>query len=214
MMSRVRFLLAVLLVAAVPLGCSDDFPTPSKPKQAEYLEPTSPENVVHNLIEAYTHKESGGYASLLAPEFTFKLQPKDALRFSLDALSRNLDLAATQGIFTSASVSAIQIVLTHTDAEPAAESGFPPGTMRVRVNPTFLSIGYSGAAWTVDGDIQDLFLRPGNAEAGENPDHWFLAEWRDIPDPSAGGAVGPVSDPVPVDHLSWGWIKMAFLPGT
>jgi hypothetical protein len=208
-----RLLLALLFVAAVPLGCSNEFPEVSKPKTAEYLEPTSPENVVSNLIEAYRHKEAGPYAQILAPEFTFKLQPKDADKFGMDALPRNLDLAATQGIFTSRLVSGIDLILTHTDAV-AAGGEFPAGVMTVRVNPTFLAVSRFGGVWTVEGDIEDLYFRPGDAGAGENPDHWLLIEWRDIPNPSssAPGTVARADDPVPVIGTTWGQIKMEFLP--
>jgi hypothetical protein len=85
--------------------------------------------------------------------------------------------------------------------------------MRVRVSPTFLTINRYGGAWTVEGDIEDLFLRRGLAAAGENPDHWFLIEWRDIPGPDRKPGLSPLDDPVPVIRATWGSIKAQFVPG-
>jgi hypothetical protein len=209
--------LAVLLAAAVlPLGCGTDATVPLGPRAAEYLEPTSPGNVVHNFIEAYNHKEAGPYAQLLAPEFAFKFQPEDAVEFQRDALTRDLDLAATQGLFTSGTVGGIQLILTAGDPEPVEEAGFPPGTVRVRLGATLLSIRRFDAEWVMEGDLEDLYLRPGDSGNGENPDHWFLIEWRDIPNPaSSGPGTSPLADePVPVIGTTWGRIKMEFLPET
>ena len=95
----------------------------------------------------------------------------------------------------------------------AEELGMPPGTMKIRIDHTFLEVDEAtGIIWQVDGDIQDMFFRRGVSEKGENAAYWFLIEWRDIP----GGSTAPRArilesgGEVAVPRVSWGQIKARY----
>jgi hypothetical protein len=177
-----------------------------------YLEPTSPENLLTNLEEAYRRKEIEPYARILAPEFVFKFQQVDVLELNIDQYNHDQDSTGTAGLFGTPLVGDIRINLIHGAAEPPTETGFPEGTLKIRINPTQLEVDQiggdkAGVTYQVDGDIQDMFFRRGNAEAGEDTTRWFLFEWHDIPDPSgAPSAIGPASveGGKTVERVSWG----------
>ena len=79
--------------------------------------------------------------------------------------------------------------------------------MKIRVTHTFLAIDEkTGVSWQLDGDIQDFFFRLGNSEDGEDPTHWMIIEWRDLP-----------PDPLSSKRLftaptgsTWGSIKLQY----
>jgi hypothetical protein len=63
----IRVAAALLMVAALlATGCifSPDRKPPSKPKPIDYEDPISPQNVLLNLIEAYTNRDSVGTAAV------------------------------------------------------------------------------------------------------------------------------------------------------
>jgi hypothetical protein len=182
----------------------------------EFKEPTSPENVVSNLAESYRRKDIDQYIKLLAPEFIFKFQPVDAQAIETDFWTRDQDSTGTDGLFRTPLVSEIRITLTHGPADTARELDLPDGTMKIRINPTFLEVDQvDGITWQVDGDIQDMFFRTGDPAAGQDSTHWFLIEWRDIPDPAgAPGALGPLTDGsrAAVHQTSWGMLRRRVAP--
>ena len=201
-----KLYLAVPCILAVLLcgGCSDD-----KCVQCPntlYLEQTSPENVIHNLEVSYLERDIDQYIKLLAPEFIFKVQPVDVAAYG-EFFTRDQDSAGTEALFTSPLVSNIRILLTYGAAIDSIEAGFPPGTKKIRVQPTFLEVDETtGITWQVDGDIQDMFFRRGIAENGENSAYWFLIEWRDIP----GGGTAPRAGTLDPGGTTWGRIKARY----
>lgn len=211
-----RFILGLVLVTgALGLGACND--TPTNPARSVYLEPTSPENVVQNLALAYRRQEIEPYAKLLAPEFVFKFQPVDVAELLIDQWGKDQDVAGTGGLFGTPMVGDIRINLPHDPAAAPTEPGFDPGVMKIRVRPTQLEVDQiagnnAGITYQVDGDIQDMFFRPGKADLGENPDHWFLFEWRDLPNPTAASRPGARSatGPAVAPGATWGHIKTLF----
>jgi hypothetical protein len=204
----------LLAVAAIVLkGCIFN---PSKDDPGigtgDYKAPTSPENLIANLIESYDRKEIEEYAKLLAPEFIFKFQPADLDLIEDEFWTRDQDSTGTAGLFGTADVGDIRINLIHGPAEEPAEIGFDEGVLTIRINPTQLEVDQiggdkPGTTYQVDGDIQDMFFRRGNAEAGEDTTRWFIIEWRDIPNPAAAPrTVQPASagEAGNVQTVSWG----------
>ena len=206
---------ALFLCALVPAACDDTVVDPGE--RGTYLEPTSPENLIANLMESYDRKEIEEYAKLLAPEFIFKFQPADLDLIEDEFWTRGQDSTGTAGLFGSPVVGDIRINLVHGPAEATDELSFDPGVMLVRINPTQLEVDQIGGSkkgitYQVDGDIQDMFFRQGKAELGENPAHWFLVEWRDIPNPAgaAGTRIGAGVRPASVESSTWGQLKAYF----
>jgi hypothetical protein len=213
-MRRSQTLAAALaaVLAAVLVACNQD--TVWVPRlHGEYLEPTSPDNLVANLAEAYTWQETDGYTPILAPEFVFRFQPGDAQDLGLTSWTRGEDSTATAGLFAAPEVGDdIRISLPHGPAEDAG-APFAPGVQRIRIDSTELEVdiiggGNAGTTYRIDGDIQDLFFRRGTAAAGEDTTRWFLIEWRDLPAPFA--AAGPVTDLAAIETVSWGRIKALY----
>ena len=53
--------------------------------------------------------------------------------------------------------------------------------MRIRILTTNLEVEQTNEASWVVSDQQDMFFRLGKIENGEDPTHWFLYEWDDLP---------------------------------
>ena len=189
-------------------GCEEDISVCfGCPPVTGYLTPTSPENLINNLQESYLAREIEEYAKLLAPEYIFKVQPQDVAELG-DFFTRDRDSTGTAALFNSPIVSAIRIALTHGAATAPTDTAFAAGIMAIRIQPTFLEVDETtGTTWQVDGDIQDLFFRRGNPTDGENPDHWVIIEWRDLPE-STASAFEPSRVQVADDQpTTWGSIK-------
>ncbi len=184
-------LAAAVLAAAIALaaGCASDrvtAPTPETessnepvPRLRAYLPADEPVNVVTNLETAYANRDIDAYRELFAPEFTFKLQPRDAQRTGQESWGLDEELRSTRNMFYSAKVKSIEIRLEKQPAVPATESGLGH-TMLVVVSHTFLRVTErSGRVMQVDGDRQEFYLRRTYDEDGA--ERWLIVEWRDLP---------------------------------
>jgi hypothetical protein len=69
--------LFAFLLAAAFSGCKDDKKITVPPPPSEYLEQSSPANVLANLQTAYQRKNCGEYSKLFAPDFVFLFNPSD-----------------------------------------------------------------------------------------------------------------------------------------
>jgi hypothetical protein len=220
----------VLLSLVAGPGCGDDKVT--GPEPLPYREPTSPSNVVANLATAYQLRNVDEYAKLLAPEFIFKFQPVDAQEIAKEFWTRDEDIAGTGALFGATVVTTIAVSLGHGPDVPAEDLELPDDARKIRIDQVMLQVDETtGITWQVY-DLQDMFFRLGDATLGENPDHWFLIEWRDIPStaaplPAAGSFIGPASS-LPstwgkiksqyqdsaeaVQPATWGGVKMRYRP--
>ena len=185
--------------------------------KGDYKELTSPENVLNNLIVSYQRREIEPYAKLLSRDYIFKFQPGDEPR-DLDRgyWTFEEDSTGTNGLFSTPLVSKIEINLTYGAADTATEEEMPEGTMKIRVNPTNLTVDQTdGVTQVVDGDIQDMFFRRGT---GADSTRWYLFEWRDIPGGGGVGAPGrrepqTLEDGRKVRHVTWGELLQEFARG-
>jgi hypothetical protein len=218
MKSSLRTICLLVLAGIFLKGCI--FNPEVKPPDGgsgEYFPPTSPENLIKNLAEAYSRKEIEPYARILGSDFIFKFQDVDVQDIGLDTWNRDQDSTGTAALFGTPLVGTINIDLIHGPSEVSTETfDTVVGEVRfIRINPTFLDVDQiggekAGTTYRVDGDIQDMFFRRGNAAANEDTTRWFLFEWRDLPDPSgtsaAPGALQTASadGQGAVQTLSWG----------
>ena len=208
MRSLLRFGTWGLLFSAVLAGGCIFSPSKTDPvvQTGEYKPPTSPENVINNLQVSYRRKEVDRYAPLLRHDFIFVFQPDDAQEIGTDFWTRDEDSTGTENLFTAQDIRDIRIDLTHGPAQPPTEEGFPDGTMWIRISPTDLEVDQlPDIVLTVEGDIQDFYFLPGNPDQGEDPNHWYILEWRDKGD--FGGVGKPGVSGTAADgrkRVSWG----------
>lgn len=183
------------------LACDDDATNP-----VPLPDLSTPDAVFTALQDAYRDRNLAVYQELLAPEFTFRFQPVDAATLETDTWSRSQDVAGTASIFLSRFVVDIQVDLTGLEPTKPTEIQFADDVQMMRVTQTSLTVVQNDGIILHVSDRQDLFFRPGRAADGENPDRWFLLEWRDIPPPASGPAEGRL----PIMPITWGSLKWRY----
>ena len=196
------------LAAVVLAGCIFS-PTKTDPivDLGDYKDQDTPENVINNLQVAYRRKEIERYAPLLRHDFIFKFQDGDVALIGTSFWTRDQDSTGTGGLFSSNEIANIRIDLTHGPARPSDDLDLPDA-MKIRVAPTKREVEQlPDIILLVDGDIQDFFLEKGDPEFGENPDWWYIVEWRDLPDAGGVGAPGLGGAAEESESLSWSMLR-------
>jgi hypothetical protein len=74
--SRIAAAACLVLLAAL-IGCGDKETAPPDQVESAFLPRTSPQNLLHNLKQAYLERNAAEYESLLAVDFTFLLSEED-----------------------------------------------------------------------------------------------------------------------------------------
>ena len=156
---------------------------------------------------AYRRREIEPYVTLLAPEFVFVLQEVDATNLPEGFWDRDQDSTCTRAMFDSNQVVDIRLSWDWFDPQPSTTTaGASASRIAVIVH---LDVDIDGGFTTlrIPGDTHHIFLRQGIAENGEDTDHWFISEWRDL-----GNADG-TGKPQAVESTTWGNVKVAFCEG-
>ena len=204
-MRRVNLLcvLGLLAFLGCVFGCDADAPTPPQlPDEPVYHQLTAPESLLANLELSYNRREIQEYMHLLAPEFTFKFQPLDAITFGSDYLTHDQDSTDTRALLTTGEVFSIRLTLIPGGRDPSIDTEAPVDSIKIRILTTDLQVDQKdGLTWFVS-DQQDFFFRQGKAALGEDPTHWFIYEWIDIPTLHASG--------LPVVASTWGAMKVLY----
>ena len=177
---RNAFLL--LCFGGLVTSCDDRVVDPPDPPIHHYASPTAPESLIANLKTSYRNREIEHYSKLLAPEFIFKFQPVDANDVGTPFWTRDQDSTGTRALLTTTEVSDIRINLIYGARDTAINfAGTPLDSLKIRIITTDLQVEQTdGTTWVVT-DQQDLFFRQGKAANGEDPSHWFIYEWDDLP---------------------------------
>ena len=182
-LGRLAFL---FLFACLLASCDADVEVPPAP-HAPYASPTAPESLITNLQLSYRQREIKEYAKLLAPEFVFKFQPIDANAIGTEFWTRDQDSTGTRALLTTSLVSDIRLDLFWGAKDGTVDKTAPPDSVRIRIITTDLEVDQTdGITWLIT-DQQDFFFRQGKAENGEDPTHWFIYEWDDLPTAAAPG---------------------------
>ena len=198
----------LLLGVAVLTGCifspKKEDPTPV---HDPYSQPTAPESLITNLQASYRNREIEHYAAILAPDFIFKFQPLDANDIGTPFWTRDQDSTGTRALLTTTEVSDIRINLIYGARDTAINfPGTPLDSLKIRIITTDLQVDQTdGTTWVVT-DQQDMFFRKGIETNGEDPTHWWLYEWDDLPTLAAPG-VRPLSAGTSASQVlasSWG----------
>jgi len=196
-----KFILPLVLLTMLGLGCDDSGTSPVVPKQF-YAPPTEPESLIANLQTAYRRREIPEYAKLLGGDYKFKFQPIDANTIGKQFWTRTEDSTGTAALFKTTEVSQIRLSLTYSRRDTTVDHSPPVDSLRIRIQTTDLQVDQTdGTTWVVD-DQQDFFFRKGRPANKENPNHWLIYEWDDLPSLGvprlSGGAV------------TWGLIKVLY----
>jgi hypothetical protein len=186
------------------VGCDED-PVEPRPVHSPYASPTAPESLITNLQLSYRQREIKEYAKLLAPEFVFKFQPQDANDIGTPFWTRDQDSTGTRALLTTTEVSDIRINLIYGARDTAVNtSGTPLDSLKIRIITTDLQVDQTdGTTWVVT-DQQDFFFRQGKVANGEDPNHWLIYEWDDLPSLSSPRFL--------VGRSTWGKIKTKYSP--
>lgn len=199
--------LVLLGIASLVVGC-DDEESPRINEGMEYVQPTTPENLIENLQVAYRRREIGEYAQLLAPEFRFKLQLVDQIMVGKEYMSRDDDSTGTRALFFTPEVAEIRIALLYAGRDTIVNTpGTPIDSVKIRALTTDLQVDHTDGITWVATDQQDMFFRKGISAYGENPAHWFMYEWHDLPTYGSPGFTGGGGE------TTWGWLKNAYPVG-
>lgn len=195
----------VLLLISLVDGCSSFSPWCdhcSTTSPGDYSSPTAPESLITNLQMSYRNREIEHYAVLLAREFIFKFQPIDANDIGTSFWTRDQDSTGTRALLQTTEVSDIRISLIYGNRDSSVNISSPVDSLKIRIITTDLQVDQTdGITWVIT-DQQDLFFRQGQVERGEDPSHWFIYEWDDLPTLSAPGG--------PVEPTTWGKLKAQY----
>jgi hypothetical protein len=195
--------LVLVLMAGFFAGCDDD-PVEPGPTPSPYASPTAPESLITNLQLSYRRREIKEYAKLLAPEFQFHFQPIDANEIGTPFWGRDQDSTGTRALLTTPHVSEIRINLLLGPRDQTVDATPPVDSLRVRVITTDLQVDQTdGTTWVVT-DPQDFFFRLGKAAQGEDPTHWLIYEWDDLPTLASPRLL--------VRSTTWGKVKSKYNP--
>jgi hypothetical protein len=172
--------LVLVLLAGSFAGCDEDTVSP-QPTPSPYSSPTEPESLITNLQLSYNRREIEEYAKLLAPEFIFRFQSIDVDDIGTEFWTRDQDSTGTRALLTTPEVSDIRLSLIHGARDLTVDSTPPVDSLKIRIITTDLQVDQTdGTTWLVL-DQQDFYFRQGKAAIGEDPTHWFIYEWQDLP---------------------------------
>lgn len=195
-------LLVLVIGIAFGIGCDDEESTIIV-DGSDYTSPTAPESLINNLQASYRRREIEEYARILAPEFIFRFQPVDQSNIGREFSNHDQDSIGTRALLTTPEVAQIRISLLFSGRDSTIDKTPPADSVRIRIHTTDLQIEQTNEVTWVVSDQQDMFFRRGKIASGENPDHWFMYEWDDLPS---------ISSPRPLTTVptTWGKLKSKY----
>ncbi len=203
---RTTTVIVALLTAGVIglIGCSNS----SGPSASDYVNPTSPENVLLNLERAYGQRDVGEYLDCLSEDFRFHFTEEDQEDWPElpPWFYRSDEQQVHENMFGDEwDVESISLTLTVASVEtiPGGDLHVPTrDVVRVRVL-TDLRIDLSGNLTYLATNPQNFYFRE---VVGSRELHgrilWEISEWEDAEGWDAGARV---------EAAGWGGIKYTFL---
>ncbi len=223
MTHRERILQLMVVTALIPFlgllsGCSNDCTRPDGGGGTEVFAPrTSIENLLHNFLMAYQHRDVAEIDSLLADDFVFHFSEEDQSRPEIpDSWAREMEIAAHGGMFDEIWVQTLALAFAHGDVEidsvlttaqdtvwttnvvnldlelfgrPRSHPGEPPQLYKVD-----------------DGEARFWFRRIGLAVPGGDAAIWEIVAIRETTTSSPLRG----KQPHPAESQTWGSIKSLF----
>jgi hypothetical protein len=206
-MAHTTTIIVALLAAGVVglIGCSNS----SGPSASDYVNPTSPENVLLNLERAYGERDVSEYLDCLSEDFKFHFTEEDQQGWPQlpPWFYKSDEQQVHENMFGDEwDVESITLTLTVASVEtiPGGDLRVPTrDVVRVRVL-TDLRIDLSGNLTYLATNPQNFYFRE---VVGSRELHgrilWEISEWEDAEGWDAGARVE--------DAAGWGGIKYCFL---
>lgn len=151
---------------SILVGCSDDSTKPNDDFSPTYLRPTSPENVIVNLVSAYQNRDIDAYRDAIADVFEFRANPGAGY----GTLNKSEDEGSVSRMFEEAI--AIQVRLDNsgaTDSDYLDEFPSDDGYRQIVVPAARLEVttsrdeGQGPITYLVDGDRALFMLKETSA---------------------------------------------------
>ena len=211
--ARTAAILIVLAAAFALWGCGNDGGTDPIDDMGPDIPPRStPQELMDYFEEVYAEQDSGLYAAMLHPEFTFHflIQNADSLRDILGSdnfWESTLDLQSTGGLFRNPDVTGITLNIVIDSDSPSEDEDCVvckqlETTIALRVS-TVVDGTDPELVLTVDSP-QTFFVRPDpNDEA-----KWVI--WKQVDRPSSGGKDAVTVSATKLgssEGTSWGGVK-------
>ncbi|HVP38037.1 MAG TPA: PEGA domain-containing protein [Candidatus Saccharimonadales bacterium] len=176
-----------------------------------YRSPTSPENVIYNLMLLYHQRDSEEYGQVLASDYIFRFAPVDIVPGQPDSLLRADELSFAENLFRTGKPAE--------DLEPAANSSL---AITIQSHGPDLRVGHSGWEKYVVNTYLTLGFADGNTlrvtgvswfyftQEPAGSGSWKLAEWAD-----QGATLGSflavrAQGPQPARVTTWGALKRLY----
>lgn len=205
MCPRAVSILFFLTLGAGFSGCIFESSSPSlETRIRDYEAPDSPGHLLNNLSLSLEKQDLDRYLEVLAPEYHFVFFPEPGDLCGSGTWGASQDSLSTALLFLDPAVLNIQADIHHGPAAPASEVDME-GTWRILASNVSFNFRMRDATYTTEGDPHEFFFRPGRAGDGEDPDRWFLVEWRDLSGRAGAPATAP--EPAAVNGIHWWQMK-------
>jgi len=151
------------VLALVVLACADKETDPNDP--THYFKPTSPENVLRNLMRSYVNRDIAAYEGVMAGEFIFvanRVEPD----LGFDDLDREQDRVSTLRMFGAAqsidvSIAPFAAQLSGLAVYPASEGYLQIDASDIHIEVTVPDAhGGDPVVWLVAGDPATFVFKP------------------------------------------------------
>ncbi|MEZ4647770.1 MAG: hypothetical protein R3E97_03125 [Candidatus Eisenbacteria bacterium] len=206
--------LAILAGASTLAGCDDDTVQP-EPEESPYLDPTSPANLLDNLIIATELRDAEGYAALFdADQFIFRFDPIDVGDGYPLSWGYAEELAWSNACFASADVFRLSLEWNQGPLQDLDEDDpdlyTDPAMKKMLVTSIHLEIEIENPVdptdhviFLVQGDRGRFYFEPDPSRLIDGQPTWKIVEWQDI---QVEGS------PLPTIRSTFGAIKTVFQP--
>jgi hypothetical protein len=196
--------LTVLWALAAFAGCGDKETDPGHHEQSPFLPRTSASNVLHNLLQAYAHRNMAEYDSLLADDFTFVLSLEDQQRPEMPhSWGRDTEILIHTHMFDA------DLVRTLTVAFEMGDAVWDPGEHLHTASVSNVDLYLYGVTpahptdvkeYRASGQAKFWFRKNAWLSPCTRDSVWTIVKWQDNP---TGGPMRPGGG-------SWGSIKHAY----
>jgi len=177
-MKRITTAAAVVLLTFFA-GCGKDNPVKPIQQGPKFLASSTPFNVLFNLKQAYTSRDSTGYDSLFDVTYTgTSIDQSDAtvLNFTKSDEARHIHFLANEPSITSVVLDFPPILTRYTDL------GDPPGWATVSTSPQHLEINTSFTSYAIHPNETMVFkFLPTTPSPGSPTDTtWHIVRWQEL----------------------------------
>jgi len=214
MRTIIALLCAVSCAAVLVGGCSTAGPGPDIPADPEFLDRTSPENVVYNMELAYEEMDLEEYLDCLSEDFEFFQTEEDVQHHELPAVWWKTDEAAMHENMFADSSDVESVSLTLTIVSIDYDYGIPNDPLDdtcVCVVNVDLRLNLSAGGGFIATAASAFHMRIDIDQPNPVPDPddvlwWEICHWYDL---DLGGE-GRGADAGRVEDATWGTIKALY----